>query len=381
MRRIPFDFAGTPFALETDRDALAEHWIRLYRHFLPAEAGEALRPTWRVVRDGASWHYTPPDAGRTWPLWPRLEMAADTVFHDALTRIPGHLMFHAGALAGEAGEGVILVGESHHGKSTLTLALMLSGYHFFSDEVAAVRLADGMLHPFPRALSLRDGTIALLGLAGQRAASGYAGSPWMVDAEQLRPGSAAGVAVPLRHIFFLHDPEREMPEVRSHHFLMTGVSADWPDTLSSLQGVRLSRFGREGVLGSADLSFDDSVAFARFEQHQRQQQILTLSISATHLHQPTFRGPVRVHPLTAPDAALRLWPHLHNGLHSPVVAGAGQGDPRPLLRTTMRVLSGVACHELHLGPLQEMVAAVREIVSQSTGSPVNGIHRLLQKTG
>jgi hypothetical protein len=66
---------------------------------------------------------------------------------------------HAGVVAWRD-QAVILPGRSMAGKSTLVAALLEAGATYYSDEFAVLD-ADGMVHPYPRRLSLRtpNGTI------------------------------------------------------------------------------------------------------------------------------------------------------------------------------------------------------------------------------
>lgn len=78
-----------------------------------------------------------------WLVWDCTRLAA------AGTR---RLLLHAGAVAG--GQGAVLVpGPSGSGKSTLVGALVMGGYGYLSDELAALG-AGGRVLPFPRGLGL-----------------------------------------------------------------------------------------------------------------------------------------------------------------------------------------------------------------------------------
>lgn len=68
---------------------------------------------------------------------------------------PHLLCFHAGAVALD-GTGMLLMGPSGAGKTSVTLALVEAGCAFLSDEIGAVRLDSGRLVPVPRA-ALRRG--------------------------------------------------------------------------------------------------------------------------------------------------------------------------------------------------------------------------------
>jgi hypothetical protein len=77
----------------------------------------------------------------------------------AVSSVPDHLVFHAGAVALD-GQGVLLPAASNHGKSTLTTALVRSGSSYLTDEAAAIG-PDGRIRPFAKAIALEPGSFPL----------------------------------------------------------------------------------------------------------------------------------------------------------------------------------------------------------------------------
>jgi HprK-related kinase A len=67
-------------------------------------------------------------------------------------------LLHAGAVAYK-GAGVILPGESGSGKSSLTTALILAGYHYLSDELAVIDPVSQQLESFAKPLSIKNTTV------------------------------------------------------------------------------------------------------------------------------------------------------------------------------------------------------------------------------
>jgi HprK-related kinase A len=65
------------------------------------------------------------------------------------------LLLHAGAVERD-GRALLMTGESGAGKSTLSALLGERGWRFMGDEFALLDLDDGRLHPFPRAVSLKN---------------------------------------------------------------------------------------------------------------------------------------------------------------------------------------------------------------------------------
>lgn len=72
-----------------------------------------------------------------------------------------YLLLHASS-AEKDGRALIMTGESGAGKSTLSALLGERGWRFMGDEFALLDLASGALHPFPRAVSLKNGAIRVM---------------------------------------------------------------------------------------------------------------------------------------------------------------------------------------------------------------------------
>jgi hypothetical protein len=86
-----------------------------------------------------------------------------TVQH-LLAAVPATISLHA-ALLGRGRTGLLIVGPSESGKSTLATALWRQGFAFCGDDVALVAADSAFLSAFPRRVSLRHGSRALLGEA------------------------------------------------------------------------------------------------------------------------------------------------------------------------------------------------------------------------
>lgn len=66
---------------------------------------------------------------------------------------PNHVFVHAGVV-GVEGRAILLPGRSFAGKTTLVAALVQAGAEYWSDEYAVLD-ADGLVHPYPKPLSVR----------------------------------------------------------------------------------------------------------------------------------------------------------------------------------------------------------------------------------
>jgi HprK-related kinase A len=77
------------------------------------------------------------------------------------SRAHSFLMIHA-AVVERGGRAMILPAPPGSGKSTLCAALVNHGWRLLSDELALVRLEDGMVMPLPRPISLKNGSIGVI---------------------------------------------------------------------------------------------------------------------------------------------------------------------------------------------------------------------------
>jgi HprK-related kinase A len=85
-----------------------------------------------------------------------------------------HLLLHAASVE-RNGRALIITGLSGSGKSTLAALLGERGWRLMGDEFALLDLVDGSLHPFPRAISLKNESVETLGSVVERDRAG----PWL----------------------------------------------------------------------------------------------------------------------------------------------------------------------------------------------------------
>lgn len=192
--------------------------------------------------------YPPPYAGiathsariepqRPWRRWirPQVAIRGDHMLADAVPMALRHgllaaemamnlqmalgerrfLLLHAAAVE-RGGKAIILTGESGSGKSTLAALLGESGWRLLADEFVLIDPETGLIHPFPRAISLKNSSIAeMTALVADPARFGplLRATP-KGDLRHLRPNDGAiarmdETARPALILFprFGHDPE------------------------------------------------------------------------------------------------------------------------------------------------------------------------------
>jgi hypothetical protein len=133
--------------------------------------------TFDVSRDGEplALGQSPGDA-LGWVVWDVNRSAAESS--------AAHLLFHAGALEA-GGTGVLVPGASGSGKSTLVAGLARAGLGYLTDELSAFDLARGQLLPYPKPITLKPGSFAVLPDLDPDAGFGpgaprWAGAEWQV---------------------------------------------------------------------------------------------------------------------------------------------------------------------------------------------------------
>lgn len=77
------------------------------------------------------------------------------------SQINNKLIIHA-AVVEKNGQALIMPGSPGSGKSTLCAALVSRGWRLLSDELTLISLKDGMIHPLPRPISLKNESIKVI---------------------------------------------------------------------------------------------------------------------------------------------------------------------------------------------------------------------------
>jgi len=86
--------------------------------------------------------------------------AYSIITNSIVASIQSHLIFHAAALSWQD-QGIMILGVSGQGKSTLTLELIRRGFHFLTDDMTCINRQNRCISSVHRALSLRRSAVEL----------------------------------------------------------------------------------------------------------------------------------------------------------------------------------------------------------------------------
>ena len=100
-----------------------------------------------------------------------LDALVTEINRQAVTSRPQKLGLHAAAVSWRR-EGILLAGASGAGKSTLAAALVHYGCGYLTDEASFIDLNTFRIEPYPKPLSLRPGSLSLMGVSVPEEARG-----------------------------------------------------------------------------------------------------------------------------------------------------------------------------------------------------------------
>jgi HprK-related kinase A len=159
-----------PAGWSADWPGLIADVAHLYRAYPPSPPGPShctvrlestsllrrfIRPQVSILGD-----YTIPDA-LPLPLEHGL-LASEMAMNLQIAIGERHFLLLHAATVERGGKAIILTGESGSGKSTMAAVLMSRGWRLLGDEFALLEPETGLVHPFPRPISLKNESVATL---------------------------------------------------------------------------------------------------------------------------------------------------------------------------------------------------------------------------
>ena len=111
---------------------------------------------------------------------------------EACRRTEDFFLIHAGAVVSPSGKAILLPGPSGSGKTTLVAALVAAGFDYLSDEAAVIHPSTQIVHPFPKALSIKEGTLDVVPSLSHLAGDDKVARERHILTDQIRPRSGGG---------------------------------------------------------------------------------------------------------------------------------------------------------------------------------------------
>ncbi len=172
----------------------------VYRCFLDGLPG-GLEPTFLIRRHAGKLRLTrtggdPPREGSVIErgcVMPFLERAINQYLVESLA---DQLLLH-GAGVGWRGRAIVLPARAGSGKTTLAAGLVRGGCGYLGDELVILQARTSSIVPFPKAMSLKEGSFALFESLGPDPTGPKYDRVWYLDPERLRPGSVVKRPTPI----------------------------------------------------------------------------------------------------------------------------------------------------------------------------------------
>ncbi len=292
----------------------------------------------------------------------------DGVLNAMVAGIRSHFLIHAGVVE-KQGQGVIIAADSGHGKTTLTLELVRRGFHFLSDELAAISRVDRHVYPFPRKLRILPDTLKLAGFPS----AGDGAPVWLgkllLDIDEIQPNSL-GTPVSIRHIVILQNPDAPSGNLAPLAERELGVLVDRLDdalvaAVRRLEGVTAARTDVER--GYPTLRYRATHRMAVLPQVEalcRQRNILLLDISKRPETRPNFHAPARLEPIPKSQAVVELLRRFQGGHQSALLQDEFGGSSTRLFMELASLVAAASSHNLFVGPLNQMADFVCDLISR-----------------
>lgn len=189
---------------------------------------------WRVELDGAVLHIArTPAMALAHVLW--------HLNRSAILSSQHRVLVHAAAGARD-GRAVILPAPSGAGKTTLVAGLLMEGVDYLSDEVAAIELETGLVHPYAKPLSVDRGSFEVLAALAPRLAPmlhQWVVGQWHLPASAIGGGGVAGPSTPVAVVVPRYEPHRatELLPITRAHALRSLVASTFNIDALGAQGI------------------------------------------------------------------------------------------------------------------------------------------------
>ncbi|MBI2471527.1 MAG: hypothetical protein HYV59_09840 [Planctomycetes bacterium] len=287
--------------------------------------------------------------------------AYECVLSTIIARIQSHLLLHAGVVS-RNGQGVIILADSGFGKTTLVIELVKRGFKFLSDEMAALGRTDGRVHPFPRCLWIRKGTLELTGIAQKSTNAPRWMGKTLLDIEDIVPGSYRETTN-VNHVIILHDDARPENGLQDISVLVERLDNSLLACINEIEGVENVRVeNMHGYPLIKCTAVRPTSTLAKIELFCREFQTLMLNAGKGKEHYPSFSSPARLEDIPKSEAVVSLLKRFQGGYMSKVLHDEFSGNSIPLFLELSAMIEGAKCYRLSVGPLKDMADLVCGVV-------------------
>ena len=293
--------------------------------------------------------------------------AYESILSAIVTRVRSHLLIHAGVVSRD-GQGVILVADARHGKTTLVLELIRRGFQFLSDEMAALGRADRLVHPFPRSLRIRTGTLQLAGFPDMSESAQKWLGKLILDIGEIKPG-CLGKAVPISHIIILQDQADNNGNKPEHRERELSILLDRLDD-ALLSDIRQNEDVFEVQVNTESgypllkiHAARPMFVLSRIEALCSKRQILVLNVVKGVEAFPAFKLPAQLKSLSKNQAVVELLRRFQGGYKSELLQKEFKANSTRLFMELSSLVAQANCHQLFVGPLNEMADLVCNMIN------------------
>lgn len=285
----------------------------------------------------------------------------ENILHTIIAHVQSHFLIHAGVVA-DQDQGIIIAGDTGHGKTTLILELVRRGFKFLSDEMAALGRMDRRVYPFPRSLRIRPGTLERVGFAKAAVGATVWLNKLILDIEQIQPNSM-GAPVPVRHIVILHNPAAPPNPERVLQVTVDHADEALLAALERIQGISAVQVTH--APGYALLKIHaahPTQILPRIEVVCREHQVLIFEVTKRQPSRPTFNAPVRLEAISPRQGVLELVRRFQGGHRSALLHNEFGGSSTRLFMELADWVSPAQCYQLDVGALPAMADALSALV-------------------
>lgn len=355
MKPVCYSFFEVTLELVLPRESL-DQWDLLYGKFRTEThpSGPHFRAAWEscgstsgLLRTGSAVREMEQDQ--------ILLHLQDLVQNQVLPSVQSCLLWH-GAAWEVGGRGLMILGDSGLGKTTLSLAEQHAGGVVLSDEIAAWNPERCRLLPFPRALAVRPDSLKWVGMSGDYARL-------MLDEEKVMVPltGTVGAETPLGAVVFLEWPE-DTSEAASDAVCEVCVLAPDFTWITHLQRLGVEVHPHPDGRGWWRCHSAEPLSAAALEQAMVAGRGVMSAFHRGACRAPSYTGAPVLTALDAMEAARRSLSGLINGR----ALVAAYTAPR-VLAWARSAFQGLPCAQCAPGALAETREALRRLLQVSGG--------------